>query len=193
MEQRTDEELLVGSLKGHSGDFKTLLERYEQELFGFLYHATGDRQVSEDLFQETFLQVFSNMERFKPEGRFRPWVYTIAANLARDEMRRRRRRKSASLDEEVLPGEGARLADVLSSKSPEPDELAGSRESAMVATKLLGGLPVPLKEVAILYFYNEMKYSEISTALGIPMGTVKSRLFRAIREMSQAMRQRRGF
>jgi len=193
MEHRTDEELLAGSLKGHSGDFKTLLERYEEELFNFLYHTTGDRQAAEDLFQETFLQVFSNLERFRPEGRFRPWVYTIAANLARDEMRRRRRRKSASLDEEISPGEDAKLVDMIGSQTAEPEAVANSREAATLAGELLSRLPETLREVVTLYFYNDMKYAEISAALGLPMGTVKSRLFRAIREMSQAMKQKRGF
>lgn len=193
MEHRTDEELLAGSLKGHSGDFKVLLERYEEELFNFLYHTTGDRQTAEDLFQETFLQVFSNLERFRPDGRFRPWAYTIAANLARDEMRRRRRRKVISLDGEVGDGEETKLVDMLQSNASEPDSTMDTRESTSLARDLLGELPETLKEVVVLYFYNDMKYAEISESLGLPMGTVKSRLFRAIREMAAAMKRKRGF
>ena len=193
MEYRTDEELLGGSLKGHSGDFKVLLERYEQELFNFLFHTTGDRQCAEDLFQETFLQVFTNLERFRPEGRFRPWVYTIAANLARDEIRRRRRRRSLSLDSHVGATEDARLVDILEAQSEAPDTAIDAREAASVAAKLLDGLPETLREVVILYFYNDMKYAEISEALGLPMGTVKSRLFRAVREMAAMMKKKRGF
>lgn len=193
MEHRTDEELLQGSLSGHSGDFKVLLERYEGELFNFLYHATGDRQTAEDIFQETFLQVFTNLDRFRPDGRFRPWVYTIAANLARDEMRRRKRRKSMSLDEEVKAGEEATLMDFVDSHAAEPSAAVDGRESTTMAAELLQELPETLREVVVLYFYNDMKYAEISESLGVPMGTVKSRLFRAIREMAAAMKKRRGF
>ncbi len=192
MEQRSDEELLAGSLRGHKGDFKTLLERYEGELFNYLYHTTGDRQVAEDLFQETFLQVFSHIERFRPGAMFRPWVYTIAANLARDEMRRRRRRKSLSLDAEVGSGEETKLADLVSANTVEPEEQVFQEEAASVATELVEELPDNLKEVVVLYFYNDMKYTEISETLGLPMGTVKSRLYRAMHEMSAALKRKKG-
>lgn len=193
MEHRTDEELLQGSLKGHSGDFKVLLERYEGELFNFLYHTTGDKQAAEDLFQETFLQVFTNLDRFRPDGRFKPWVYTIAANLARDEMRRRRRRRMVSLDVEVGSSEEASLVDLLDADAPTPEKVLDDKESGSLARELMDTLPETLKEVVVLYFYNDMKYVEISEALGLPMGTVKSRLFRAVREMSASMKKRRGF
>jgi len=193
MEQRSDEELLKGSLKGHKGDFKVLLERYEGELFNFLYHTIGDRQAAEDLFQEAFLQVFSNVERFRSGARFRPWLYAIAANLARDEMRRRRRRKGLSLDAEVHPGEDTTLAELVDSHSADPAALAAEDETKTMAAEMMDALPASLREVVVLHFYNDMKYTEISEALGLPMGTVKSRLYRAIREMTDTMRRKRGF
>ncbi len=193
MDQRSDEELLSSSLKGRSGDFKLLLERYEGELFNFLYRCTGDRQVSEDLFQETFLQVYSKMDTFRPEGRFRPWVYTIAANLARDAMRKERRRRALSLEGEVRPGEDARLADFVDSQEPTPDELIGKQESINLARELMDELPETLREVVTLYFFNDMKYTEISEVLDLPLGTVKSRLFRAVRQMAAELKAKRGF
>jgi RNA polymerase sigma-70 factor (ECF subfamily) len=193
MDQRSDEELLLGSLKGRSGDFKLLLERYEGELFNFLYRCTGDRQVSEDLFQETFLQVYAKMDIFRPEGRFRPWVYTIAANLARDAMRKQRRRRALSLEAEIRSGEGAKLGDFIEGATPAPDQLLDREESISLARELLDDLPETLREVVTLYFFNDMKYTEISEVLGLPLGTVKSRLFRAVRQMAAALRQKRGF
>ena len=193
MDQRSDEELLASSLKGRSGDFKLLLERYEGELFNFLYRCTGDRQVSEDLFQETFLQVYSKMDTFRPEGRFRPWVYTIAANLARDAMRKARRRRALSLEGEIRTGEEARLAEFIDSNEPMPDELIDKQESINLARRLLDELPETLREVVTLYFFNDMKYTEISEVLGLPLGTVKSRLFRAVRQMASELKDKRGF
>jgi RNA polymerase sigma-70 factor (ECF subfamily) len=193
MDQRSDEELLLGSLKGRSGDFKLLLERYEGELFNFLYRCTGDRQVSEDLFQETFLQVYAKMDIFRPEGRFRPWVYTIAANLARDAMRKHRRRRALSLDAEIRSGEDAKLGDFIEDGTPAPEDLLDREESISLARDLLDDLPEALREVVTLYFFNDMKYIEISEVLGLPLGTVKSRLFRAVRQMAAALRQKRGF
>lgn len=193
MDRRTDEDLLLGSLRGRKGDFKLLLERYETELFNFLFHCTGDRQTAEDMFQETFLQVYMKMDTFRPDGRFRPWVYTIAANLARDAMRKRRRRKALSLDGELRSGEDGKLADMITSDAPEPETLLGKQEAATLATNLLEDLPETLREVVVSYFYNDMKYAEISEALDLPMGTVKSRLFRAIRQMASALKRKRGF
>lgn len=189
----SDEELLMGSLKGRKGDFRQLLERYEGELFNFLYRITGDRQTAEDLFQETFLQVYAKMEIFRPDGRFRPWVYTIAANLARDERRRRRRRRAVSLDREIKPGEEGRMADLLDAHEETPEVAIGRKEAAGLAHELMDLLPENLREVVTLYFYNDMKYVEISESLDLPMGTVKSRLFRAVKQMASALKRKRGF
>jgi RNA polymerase sigma-70 factor (ECF subfamily) len=193
MDQRTDEELLMGSLKGRSGDFRLLLERYEGELFNFLYRCTGDRQTAEDLFQETFLQVYTKMDVFRVDGRFRPWVYTIAANMARDFLRKQRRRRTMSLDGEVGGDSEGRLGDLIEGTSPEPDSVLEDVESATLAHELMDELPENLREVVVLYFFNELKYAEISEVLELPMGTVKSRLYRAIRHMASALKHKRGF
>ena len=193
MEQRSDEDLLAGSLEGRSGDFKLLLERYESELFNFLYRLTGDRQMAEDLFQEAFLLVYTKMDVFRPGGSFRPWVYTIAANLARDAMRKRRTRRALSLDAEFRRGEKGRLGDLLSGSPPEPEEVLDREEAAGLAREMVDGLPESLREVVVLYFFNEMKYAEISEVLELPMGTVKSRLHRAVRRMAADLEGKRGY
>ncbi len=193
MQQRSDEELLAGSLKGHSGDFKLLVERYESELFNFLYRLTGDRQTAEDLFQETFLLVYTKMDVFRPDAAFRPWVYTIAANLARDTMRKRRTRRALSLDANLGADENGRFGDMLAGDSPEPQAMLDMNESADLAHELVKRLPENLREVVVLYFFNAMKYSQISEVLGLPMGTVKSRLFRAVRHMAADLKAKRGY
>ena len=178
----------------HRGDFRKLLERYESELFNFLYHVTGDRQTAEDLFQDTFVQVYTNMDGFRPGGTFRPWVYTIAANLARDEMRKRRRRRSLSLERGVGEEGETELGDLLELASSEsPETVIGRRESQSLVREAISELPENLREVVVLYFYNGMKYTEIGETLDLPMGTVKSRLFRAVRQMASAFKRRRGF
>ncbi|MCD6405300.1 MAG: RNA polymerase sigma factor [Planctomycetes bacterium] len=192
-DRNSDEELLLGSLRGRRGDFRLLLERYEGELFNFLYHYVGDRQTAEDLFQETFLQVYAKMDTFRPDGRFKPWMYTIAANLARDAMRKRRRRRAFSLDREIRPGEEGSLADIVESPAPEPEAVLDKQESASLARQLLEELPESLREIVTLYFYNDLKYTEISQVLDLPMGTVKSRLYRAMRQMASALKRKRGF
>ena len=90
----SDEELFAAYRRGDRAGFQKLLERYQRELFHFLVRFLGDRSTAEDIFQETFLQVHQSASQFDPQRRFRPWLFTIAANKARDLIRSQARRPS---------------------------------------------------------------------------------------------------
>src|SRR3954452_21539315 len=102
---KTDEELLAAYRDGDRLSFATLVERYQRELFHFLVRFLGDRAAAEDIFQETFLQVHQSAAQFDPERRFRPWLFTIAANKARDLMRSQSRRPTNPLQATISPGD----------------------------------------------------------------------------------------
>ena len=95
--ERTDEQLLLAYRQGDKPSFAQLMERYQRELFHFLVRFLGDRAAAEDVFQETFLQVHQSAEQFDTARRFRPWLFTIAANKARDLIRSQARRPDQSL------------------------------------------------------------------------------------------------
>src|SRR3954469_11367806 len=98
---KTDEELLAFYRGGERASFSSLVERYRRELFHFLVRFLGDRAAAEDIFQETFLQVHQSADQFDPQRRFRPWLFTIAANKARDLMRSQARRPTNPLQASI--------------------------------------------------------------------------------------------
>ena len=103
--ERTDEQLLLAYRQGDRASFSQLMTRYQRELFHFLVRFLGDRAAAEDVFQETFLQVHQSAEQFDTSRRFRPWLFTIAANKARDLIRSNARRPTNPLQASISPGD----------------------------------------------------------------------------------------
>ena len=95
----TDEQLMAQSRRGDHRAFALLVRRYEAPLYGYLHRMLQNGADAEDAFQETFLRVYRNLHRFRPDSRFKPWVYPIAANLARDRLRARKRRAEEPIDD----------------------------------------------------------------------------------------------
>ncbi len=163
-----DEALFDGFRRGNERDFETLLRRYEGPLFSFLYRQTGDIQEAEDLFQETWTRVYRSVNRFEEERRFSPWLYKIAYRLSVDSYRRRRRERTKTPGrEEEGPSADAR-------------DLAADREFHQRVRELVGSLEGELRSVVILKHYQGLSYEEIAEVLACPVGTVKSRMHRAI-------------
>src|SRR5215212_10123359 len=104
-DQRTDEQLLSAYQHGEKSAFATLVSRYQRELFHFLIRFIGDRAAAEDVFQESFLQVHQSAAQFDLTRRFRPWLFTIAANKARDLIRSQSRRPTSPLQASINPGD----------------------------------------------------------------------------------------
>jgi hypothetical protein len=103
---KTDEQLLAAYRQGDRESFAKLVERYQRELFHFLVRFLGDRAAAEDCFQESFLQVHQSADTFDPQRRFRPWLFTIAANKARDLIRAQSRRPTSPLQASISPNDG---------------------------------------------------------------------------------------
>jgi RNA polymerase sigma-70 factor (ECF subfamily) len=179
----TDEELLDRLRRGNAAAFGVLLRRYERELYGYLRRYLGDDTLAEDVFQNTFLQVYLKCGQYETGRVVRPWLYTIATNQAIDATRRRRRHQAVSLEqahETSSNGEAARLMQALESPSPGPMEQAASAEDRVLIRTCVDRLPEHLRQTLILAYYQGLKYREIADILGIPVGTVKSRLHAAL-------------
>jgi RNA polymerase sigma-70 factor, ECF subfamily len=166
----TDEELLISYRHGDRASFATLLKRYERELFHFLVRFTGDRATAEDIFQETFLQVHQSADQFDAQRRFRPWLFTIAANKARDLHRSQVRRQTSALQAAISPGneDSGVFIDLV------------KQEFQQLVQKTVMDMPVNLREILILSYFHQFPYKQISDILEIPLGTVKSRLHAAV-------------
>jgi RNA polymerase sigma-70 factor (ECF subfamily) len=184
----SDEELLTRFCKGQRDAFGGLVRRYERELYGYLRRYLGDANLAEDVFQNTFLQVYIKSGQYEPGRPVRPWLYTIATNQAIDALRRNGRHVAVSLDQhrEALPdGEVNNLADALESPGPGPVDAVEGLERRDRVRASVDRLPDFLRQVLILAYYQGLKYREIAEILGIPVGTVKSRLHAALVKLQE--------
>ena len=170
----TDEELIVRFQDGDMYAFDQIVQRYKDPLINFVYHFLGNRIDAEDVIQETFLRVFKKKHLYRNIAKFSTWIYTIASNLAKTELRRRRRRNLLSLSQMGYESKDYDVPD--SSATPEKIVDGGIKEGIIL--KEIEALPIRFKEVVILRDIHEFSYEEISEILGIPIGTVKSRVNR---------------
>jgi RNA polymerase sigma-70 factor (ECF subfamily) len=179
---RSDEQLLADYRHGDGASFGKLVSRYERELYHFLVRFLGDRAAAEDIFQETFLQVHQSAEQFDPLRRFRPWLFTIAANKARDLIRSQARRPANPLQASINPGDEAsgEYIDLMESVNAFPEAPLERRELQEAVQKTVMSMPDHLREILLLSYFHQFPYKQISEILDIPLGTVKSRLHAAV-------------
>jgi RNA polymerase sigma-70 factor (ECF subfamily) len=188
--QPSDEHLLLEYRKTGDRDlFARLVKRYEQELFSYLHRYTSNAEMAEDAFQTTFLQVHLKCNQFEDGRRFRPWLYAIATNQAIDAQRRNKRHRASSLDQmssqEDNPGT---LLETLASSEPDPTDTFDVKQGQMWVRREIAALPDHLRSVVALVYFQGLKYREAAIALGVPVGTVKSRLHAAIARLNEAWR-----
>ena len=194
LDDMSPEQLLAAYRNGRIEAFETLVEQYRQDLFRFLMRFVGSPATADDLFQETFLQVHQSAHTFDPTKRLKPWLFTIAANKARDHLRRNKRQKAAPLSASIdgASGDGATFVDLMEADMELPPETAQGRETAELVRQLVSEMPEHLREVLLLAYFNQLSYKEVAENLGIPLGTVKSRLHAAVGTFAQLWKARYG-
>jgi RNA polymerase sigma-70 factor (ECF subfamily) len=186
--QCSDEDLLTRFQRGQTEAFGILVARYEKELYGYLRRYLGDGSLAEDVFQNTFMQLCFKIKQYEPGRPVRPWLYTIATNQAIDSLRRQGRHQALSLDqfrEESANGDSRSLLDTLETRSPGPQDVVESQERRERIRASVNQLPDFLRQVLLLAYYQGLKYREIADILGIPVGTVKSRLHAALTKLQE--------
>jgi RNA polymerase sigma-70 factor (ECF subfamily) len=184
----SDEELLSQFCLGKTEAFGVLVHRYERELYGYLQRYLGDRDLADDVFQNTFLQLYTKSGKYEAGRPVRPWLYTIATHQAIDALRRNGRHQAVSLDagRDDLPDSEARaLIDLVESRGPSPLDQAQGEERRDRVRASVERLPEFLKQVVLLAYYQGLKYREIAEILDIPVGTVKSRLHAALVKLQE--------
>lgn len=183
----SDEELVARYQKTReSADFEQLVRRYERELYTFLRRFLGNAQHAEDVFQGAFLSVHLRIDQFEPGKRFRPWLYAIASNKAIDFLRRNKRHQVASLDQGSSVGDSDEtMVQRLSSQEVGPEERAMLNETSSRMREAVRQLSPSTQQLIQLAFYQGLKYADIAEILEIPVGTVKSRVFTAMRKLNE--------
>lgn len=182
----TDETLLAGYVDGDAASFELLVRRYAPELYQFVLRFTASSAAAEDVVQETFLQVHSSASSFDPQRRFKPWLFTIAANKARDYLRKRSRQRELPFDRFVDQDEdaGRTYADLLAAEPVSPDDDLTLEERRRAVKDVVEALPLKLREVLVLSYFHRFSYRDIAETLAVPLGTVKSRLHAAIAQFA---------
>lgn len=182
MDATPDERLLADYLSGDEASFELLVRRHAPELHQFVLRFTGDSMTAEDVVQDTFLQVHTSADTFDAQRRFKPWLFTIAANKARDQLRRRTRRHELPFDAHVGGADesGRRFVDLLAEDRPATLDELSLEERRTAVRQSVDAMSPKLREVLVLAYYHRFPYKEIAEILGIPVGTVKSRLHAAV-------------
>jgi len=180
-----DNELVARFLEGNSLAFPELVGRYQSRLLNFIYRTIGDRDRAEDLVQETFIRVYRHLHRFDQTKKFSTWIYTIASNLAKNELRNRSRnplvlfqtiKKNWEADHRPLQWEDPTY---------RPDDLFRKRHLRDMVERAVEELPEHHRAVFVLREMEGKTYEEISEITGVNLGTVKSRLNRARNNFAQ--------
>lgn len=189
--QITDEELIRRFQNGAQDAYDEIVNRYRAPLFSFIYRILGDRVFAEDLLQETFLKVWVNRDSYREIARFSTWIYTIAGNLAKSELRRQKVRRWISLG--IGSGVGGNESDdnrtieiADTGSDPYRDYERGNIQSRI--DQEIKKLPLVFREAVILRDVQELSYEEISSILKVPLGTVKSRVNRGRVRLQQKLK-----
>ena len=185
----SDEELLLRTRCGDGeAAFESLVHRYEHDLFRYLRRYLGNVEMAEDVFQLTFLQVHLKREAFEDGRQFRPWLYAIATNQAIDAQRRNRRHRMVSLDHPLgHDADAGSLRQLIAGDDTPADEASEDREAAEWVRAAVDALPAAQKTVLMLVYHQGLKYRQAADTLGLPVGTVKSRLHGAIRRLTRSL------
>jgi RNA polymerase sigma-70 factor (ECF subfamily) len=173
--QPTDEELIARFHNGDAYAFDLLVRRYKDPLLNFTYRFLGDLVEAEDIVQETFYRVYKNKHYYKEVAKFSTWIYTIAGNLAKTELRRRKRRKVFSIHKETAAEKELELPDLQS----DPEKEVNTLVTEKIIQRAITSLPEKFRQVIVLRDIQGFSYEEISSIIKVPLGTVKSRVNRA--------------
>jgi RNA polymerase sigma-70 factor (ECF subfamily) len=184
--ERTDEELIVEFQRNNEAAFNLLVGRFKDPLTNFVFRYIGDWDDCNDVVQETFVRVYRNKHSYKPIAKFSTWVYTIATNLAKTQLRRKRLRRFVSLGARRDEGEEPILD--LPDESAATDQRLDSSLKEERIQKALNALPAKYREVIVLRDVQEMSYEEIAAIAKLNIGTVKSRINRGRAQLQEMLR-----
>jgi RNA polymerase sigma-70 factor (ECF subfamily) len=181
LEKYDDSELLKKYQQGNAAAFREIVNRYKNPLYAFLRRFLTRHDLVEDVFQETFLQLYTSRESFDVKRPLQPWLFTIAANKAKDALRKQQRTymdigaitdsTDVSIDDVI---------NILTSYKTTPDEEVSKNETAQHIREIIGNMPENLRAILILAYFEQFSYKQMAEILSIPIGTVKSRLHTAV-------------
>ena len=176
-----DRDLVASAVAGGEGSFEELVRRYQRPIAAYVYRMVGNYESALDLTQEIFIKVYNSLSRYRSEFKFSTWIYKIAHNSAVDHLRR-----TATREQSLINGpEDDQFELPLESSRPSPEQESERKERRIEIESVVRGLPANYRELVILRHSQDLTYEEIVEVTGLPLGTVKNRLFRAREMMRQ--------
>ncbi|MEW5323674.1 RNA polymerase sigma factor SigW [Geobacillus thermoleovorans] len=172
--------------KGDQNAYADLVELYKDKIYRLCYRMLGNRHEAEDAAQEAFIRAYTHIDTYNPEMKFSTWLYRIATNLTIDKLRKRK--PDVYLDEEVGGTDGLTMQAQLPSREASPEEAVESLELQETVQRAIERLPEKYRSVIVLKYMEDLSLQEISEVLGVPIGTVKTRLHRG----REALRRQLG-
>ncbi|MFN7946412.1 MAG: sigma-70 family RNA polymerase sigma factor [Blastocatellia bacterium] len=176
----SDDQLIERTLAGETDTFNVLVRRWERQIYGLALRMMGREEEARDICQETFLAAYRNLSRFRGEAKFSSWLYRIALNACHSRLRRQGVAAEQSLDATDAEGRPFEIADETAENTSE--RLHRDQRVAIVR-RALHALPAEMRQVIVMKEYEEMTFAEIAEVLGIPVSTVKSRLYTGLQLM----------
>ena len=181
-EKVSDSELLRRYRRGDEQAFREIVTRYKNPLYAFLRRFVTQDDVIEDVFQETFLQLYASQDSFDTSRPLRPWLFTIAANKAKDALRKMQRQSSLNMGAIADAGDFSvdEVVNILTSYEITPDDEVSTEETARRVRQVVAEMPDNLRGILVLAYFEQFSYKHMAQILSIPIGTVKSRLHTAV-------------
>jgi RNA polymerase sigma-70 factor (ECF subfamily) len=181
-----DVELVQTAVAGREASFEELVSRYQRPIAAYVYRMVGDYDSALDLTQEVFIKVYNSLSRYRSEFKFSTWIYKIAHNAAIDHLRRH------AVREHALTGsvDGDRAEVAIESRRLTPEQESERRERCSEIESVVQLLQPSYRELIVLRHSHDLSYDEIAEVTGLPLGTVKNRLFRAREAMRDLLLQR---
>lgn len=181
-----DSDLVASAASGLERGFEELVRRYQRPISSYVYRMVGDYDAALDLTQEIFIKVYGSLSRYRPEFKFSTWIYKIAHNAAVDYLRR-----SALREHPLINGvEGDHYELPIECSGLSPEQESEREERRVEVESVVRALPATYRELIVLRHSQDLTYEEIVEVTGLPLGTVKNRLFRAREMMRQQFVQR---
>jgi len=184
---REDVQLVEETLAGNPLSFQLLVERYQERIFALVRHYTKSAVEGEDIAQDTFLKAYRRLETFQRQSSFSTWLYRIAVNTALDFLKRTGRSPVQSVEDPELTAAPVRGQAGSGVAIASPDAQLRKDEIARITHEVLGELPEIFRTVLVLREFEDMPYQQMAEVLGISIGTIESRLFRARARFKEAM------
>ncbi|OAO88324.1 RNA polymerase sigma factor SigW [Geobacillus stearothermophilus] len=172
--------------KGDQNAYADLVDLYKDKIYRLCYRMLGNRHEAEDAAQEAFIRAYIHIDTYNPEMKFSTWLYRIATNLTIDKLRKRK--PDVYLDEEVGGTDGLTMQAQLPSRETSPEEAVESLELQETVQRAIEQLPEKYRSVIVLKYMEDLSLQETSEILGLPVGTVKTRLHRG----REALRRQLG-